>query len=169
MLAALALKHFGVTDREFYLYDTYEGMTRPEAVDVDFDGNSMQQAWEQGARSGPADRLWRGGGDGALLYKDHRLSHGEDAFRGRRCAGNHSRHPARRHRNPPAGHRRVQIHPALADAHLYDRIAPGGVLIIDDYGWCRGARQATDEFFEKARFQAADAAPQSGRRLVIKP
>ena len=30
---------------------------------------------------------------------------------------------------------------------LYPILSPGGVLIIDDYGYCRGARQATDEFF----------------------
>jgi hypothetical protein len=31
--------------------------------------------------------------------------------------------------------------------HLYPRLVPGGVLIIDDYGFFRGARQATDEYF----------------------
>jgi hypothetical protein len=33
--------------------------------------------------------------------------------------------------------------------HLYPRLKPGGVLIIDDYGHWRGARQAVDEYFEK--------------------
>jgi O-methyltransferase len=33
--------------------------------------------------------------------------------------------------------------------HLYSRLAPGGVLIIDDYGWWEGARKAVDEFFSK--------------------
>ncbi len=31
--------------------------------------------------------------------------------------------------------------------HLYSRISPGGVLIIDDYGHWAGARKAVDEFF----------------------
>lgn len=30
--------------------------------------------------------------------------------------------------------------------HLYPRIARGGVLIVDDYGYWRGARKATDEY-----------------------
>jgi hypothetical protein len=30
---------------------------------------------------------------------------------------------------------------------LYDRLAPGGVLIIDDYGYWEGQRRAVDEFF----------------------
>jgi hypothetical protein len=32
-------------------------------------------------------------------------------------------------------------------AHLYPRLAPGGVLIIDDYGMWKGARRAVDEYF----------------------
>ncbi len=28
----------------------------------------------------------------------------------------------------------------------WDHLSPGGVVIIDDYGWCHGARDATDEF-----------------------
>ncbi len=31
--------------------------------------------------------------------------------------------------------------------HLYPRLAVGGVLIIDDYGWWEGARRAVDEYF----------------------
>ena len=33
--------------------------------------------------------------------------------------------------------------------HLYSRLVPGGVLIIDDYGWWEGARRAVDEFFSR--------------------
>ncbi len=30
----------------------------------------------------------------------------------------------------------------------WDRVSPGGVVIIDDYGWCLGARKATDDFLK---------------------
>ena len=30
---------------------------------------------------------------------------------------------------------------------LYERVVPGGVLIVDDYGYWEGARRAVDEFF----------------------
>lgn len=33
--------------------------------------------------------------------------------------------------------------------HLYPRLQPGGVLMIDDYGSWQGARKAVDEFFGK--------------------
>jgi hypothetical protein len=33
--------------------------------------------------------------------------------------------------------------------HLYPRLVPGGVLVIDDYGHYAGARQAVDEALEE--------------------
>ena len=33
--------------------------------------------------------------------------------------------------------------------HLYPRVSPGGVLILDDYGHYEGARRAVDEYFEE--------------------
>ena len=42
--------------------------------------------------------------------------------------------------------------------HLYDRLVPGGVLIIDDYDYWEGSRQATDEFLAA-----------SGARLLLVP
>ncbi|MDD1444351.1 TylF/MycF family methyltransferase, partial [Dolichospermum sp. ST_sed3] len=33
--------------------------------------------------------------------------------------------------------------------HLFPRLVPGGVLIIDDYGHWQGARRAVDEYFKK--------------------
>lgn len=36
--------------------------------------------------------------------------------------------------------------------HLYPRLSPGGVLIIDDYGHWQGARKAVDEYFQAGLF-----------------
>jgi O-methyltransferase len=32
--------------------------------------------------------------------------------------------------------------------HLYPRLSPGGILIVDDYGHWQGARRAVDEFLD---------------------
>jgi hypothetical protein len=53
--------------------------------------------------------------------------------------------------------------------HLYPRLSPGGVLIVDDYGYWRGARKAVDEYF-----QTAGARPLLSRidytgRMCVKP
>jgi len=33
--------------------------------------------------------------------------------------------------------------------HLYPRLVPGGVLIVDDYGEMQGQKQAVDEFCQQ--------------------
>jgi predicted O-methyltransferase YrrM len=33
--------------------------------------------------------------------------------------------------------------------HLYDRVSPGGVIQIDDYGYWEGARRAVEDFFRE--------------------
>ncbi|QZY30891.1 TylF/MycF family methyltransferase [Nocardioides coralli] len=52
--------------------------------------------------------------------------------------------------------------------HLYDRLSPGGVLILDDYGDWEGARQATDEFLA-ARKEPLLLVPLGSGRLAVKP
>jgi hypothetical protein len=51
--------------------------------------------------------------------------------------------------------------------HLYPLLAPGGILILDDYGHFRGARQAVDEYFadEPVFLSRIDYTG----RLVVKP
>lgn len=39
--------------------------------------------------------------------------------------------------------------------HLFDRVVPGGVIIIDDYGSCHGARRAVDEFLTARHLRVA--------------
>jgi hypothetical protein len=42
-------------------------------------------------------------------------------------------------------------------------------LIIDDYGWCHGARRATDEFFRDKPFKPLLSRIDQCPRLVAKP
>ena len=52
--------------------------------------------------------------------------------------------------------------------HLYDRLVSGGVLIIDDYGWWKGSREATDEFLRKTGDRILLVRAGTGR-IAVKP
>lgn len=52
--------------------------------------------------------------------------------------------------------------------HLYPRLVSGGVLIIDDYGWWQGSRDATDEFMAKTGEKLLLVRAGTGR-IAVKP
>jgi len=52
--------------------------------------------------------------------------------------------------------------------HLYPRLSPGGVLIIDDYGHWQGARRAVDEYIEATGAQLFLSRIDYTGRLAVK-
>lgn len=54
-------------------------------------------------------------------------------------------------------------------AHLYPRLSPGGVLIIDDYGHWQGARRAVDEYIAATGERLFLSRIDYTGRLAVKP
>ena len=52
--------------------------------------------------------------------------------------------------------------------HLYDRVPSGGVLILDDYGFWQGARDAVEEFLDRTGARLL-LAPMASGRIAVKP
>jgi hypothetical protein len=52
--------------------------------------------------------------------------------------------------------------------HLYDRVAPGGVVIADDYATWQGARKAVDEFLARTGAPLL-LVPIAAGRIAVKP
>lgn len=52
MAVALRLLQLGVRDRDLYLYDTYEGMTRPSSCDTDYRDRPAGVHWQAQAPQG---------------------------------------------------------------------------------------------------------------------
>ena len=52
--------------------------------------------------------------------------------------------------------------------HLYDRLPSGAPLLIDDYGFWEGARQAVDEFLERTGERLL-LVPMASGRIAVKP
>ena len=148
------------TDRDIYLYDTFEGMTEPTEHDASPVEPPALETWERGraATSAPwpeffdPELLQRGGG-----ARDCSLSTGYPARAPalRAAARSRRRCPAR----APDRLALLRLDTDWYEStrheleHLYPRLVDGGVLIIDDYGHWEGARRAVDEYF------AAHAAP----------
>ena len=52
---------------------------------------------------------------------------------------------------------------------LFDKLVPGGIFIIDDYGHWSGSKKAVDEFFEKRKLVIFLNRIDYTGRLAIKP
>jgi hypothetical protein len=53
--------------------------------------------------------------------------------------------------------------------HLYPRLVPGGVLIVDDYGYWQGARQAVDEYLSENGLALLLNRIDHTARIAVKP
>jgi hypothetical protein len=147
-VVARVLDQHGVYDRDLYLYDTFEGMTPPTVEDVRFDGQSA------------AARLAESDKQTSMVWAFASLEDVKDGF---------SRVPYPTERLhfikgpveetvPKYLPEKISILRLDTDwyestahelTHMYDRLVPGGVLMIDDYGWWQGSRKATDEFLDR--------------------
>lgn len=149
MVAAMSFQKFGDLSRRFHLYDTFEGMTEPTPRDVDFAGRSpidhlakWGTASMGGMANSPMDEVRRN----LSLTKFP-----EDRFvliRGKVEETLPSQMP-----DGPIAILRLDTdwyestyHELV---HLFPRLSSGGVIIVDDYGFWRGSRDACDEYFRQ--------------------
>lgn len=147
----LTLREMNVSDREIYLYDTFEGMTEPTPVDLSQYEPPALETWKRLSGSGTN---WEALSDPALFSRDAVT----------RVLRNTGYPEGRLHLVPGAVEKTL---PAAAPpelallrldtdwyestrhelVHLYPNLSHGGVLIIDDYGHWEGCRRAVDEYF----------------------
>ncbi len=167
MLAALTLDSLGDRDRSLWLYDTFEGMPPPSDVDRSIDGEHAAVLLE---RSGPAGEHTRAAAGldevranlAATGYPSDRLHFVEGMVE---------------ETIPAVAPERISILRLDTDwyestrhelVHLWPRLSPGGVLIVDDYGHWQGARRAVDEFFATVEPVLLQRIDYTGR-LALKP
>jgi O-methyltransferase len=148
MLMAHTLVRLGRTDRTLWLYDTFAGMTAPSELDVQsLSGASAASILAEHPRSSD-DPFW---GIAARDVVERNLaSTGYPSERIRFIEGDVLDTIPR---FVPDAIALLRIDTDWYAStrheleHLYPRVPRGGVVIIDDYGYWRGARQATDEYF----------------------
>lgn len=155
MLAvALRLLELGHTDRDLYLFDTFEGMSEPTEEDVSDYSPPALEAWEEAEEE---NRRVYGGFFDADLFD-------EASVRARLID---SGYPADRMHFVrgkvedtipgvlPSPIALLRLDTDWYEStrhemeHLYPQLVRGGVLIVDDYGHWKGCRQAVDEYFAR--------------------
>jgi hypothetical protein len=169
MAVALTLLEAGDTTRPLYLYDTFAGMPEPGQHDVSL--------WDR-----PALAEWQR--EGGAPEDMSRCCHASLAEVKRAMGTTGYGGPL----HFVAGKIEETI-PDTAPAtiallrldtdwyestrhaleHLYPRLAPGGVLLVDDYGHWRGARKAVDEYLEQQAVRPLLVRVDYTARVAIKP
>lgn len=153
MAMILQLMELGVTDRDIYLYDTFEGMTAPTAEDVsDFDG-AAQTIFDRSADAGekPWEHLFNQEVFNLQVVRETLLATGYPAQRLHFVQG-----PVE---DTIPGTLPEHIALLRLDTdwyestrhelqHLWPKVESAGVLIIDDFGHWDGCRKAVEEYFD---------------------
>jgi O-methyltransferase len=148
MMAALTLLGLGDTDRRFWLYDTFEGMPAPGAEDVDLQGENAYREWNRNQCGdinewcyAPLDEV-----------RSNLLGTGLGEQRFELVEGTvEETIPAR----APEKIALLRLDTDWYEStyhelvHLCPRLSPGGVLILDDYGYWGGARKAVDRYMHE--------------------
>ena len=138
MAMALTLLQLGERDRSLYLFDTFSGMTPPTDRDVDFEGQQARVILDEvrceASQQEVENAVFSTGYDREKIH----------FVRGRveETIPAHAPELIALLRLDTDWYESTQ-HELL---HLFPRLARGGVIIIDDYGHWRGARQAVDEY-----------------------
>ncbi|MBY0339030.1 MAG: TylF/MycF family methyltransferase [Acetobacteraceae bacterium] len=147
MMAAHALRQIGGTDRTLWLYDTFAGMTPPEAMDLQAEsGATAEQVLADNPREdgnvfwGIARRPLVEANMATTLYPPARIRYVEGPVEDTIPGTLPDRIALLR---LDTDWYRSTKHELV---HLWPRLERGGVLIIDDYGYWTGSRRATDEF-----------------------
>jgi O-methyltransferase len=167
MLAALTLKRLGDTTRRLWLYDTYEGMPPPGDADVRWDGRHAAETLAADVRQPGANNYWA-----YATLSDVQANLSSTGYPNVEYVVGKVEEtiPDRM----PANISLLRLDTDWYEStlheleQLYPRLSPRGVLIIDDYGWWRGARRATDEYFadQPLLLSRIDF---SGARIAVKP
>lgn len=146
-MAAVAhtLKHLNVTNRDLFLFDTFQGMSAPSERDSDYSGklgaDLLVEAPAFKCADAPLECVKQVLGSTGYPKERVHFVQGkvEDTI------------PA----NAPDSIALLRLDTDWYEStkhelvNLFPRLSSRGVLIIDDYGHWQGARQACDEYFKE--------------------
>lgn len=147
MAVARTLIKLNKRDMNLWLYDTFEGMTKPTDMDVSYDGQKATSEFESVKRNDASSKWCYSSLD---EVRGNLLQVGYEESRMRFVKGTVEE------TIPATAPDRISLLRLDTDwyestkhelEYLFPRLSPGGVLIIDDYGHWQGSRKACDDYF----------------------
>jgi hypothetical protein len=167
MSAALMLKALGDTSRRLVLYDTFEGMSEPTDRDRTLQGISAQQIL---AAEPPRSGYWC-----YASLEDVQANLRSTGYPDDKIVYVRGRVEETIPREIPERIALLRLDTDWYEStrheleHLYPRLSPHGIMIIDDYGHWQGARAAVDEFLARGAGPLFLQRIDYTGRLVLKP
>jgi O-methyltransferase len=148
MVSMLTILEEGLPLRDYHLFDTFEGMTSPEGIDVDFAG--VEAAKRLADDDEETGQVWAKAGIDEVRANIEAIGYPME------------------HVHFVQGRVEDTVQPDSVGCiallrldtdwyastkhelvNLYPNLVVDGVLIIDDYGYWRGSRAAVDEYLEE--------------------
>ena len=160
---AWTLLDAGVDDRDLHLFDTFEGMSEPTEEDVQTKSGETA-----------ADLLARGQALCQAGLEDVQLGMSETGYPADRIHFHVGRVEETVPEQAPEQIALLRLDTDWYEStkheleHLYPRLSPGGVLILDDFGSWDGARKATVEWLETSG-EPLLLVPIGAARIAVKP
>lgn len=151
MAVALTLLSEGVSDRDLYLFDTFEGMPKPSHKDKDFEGKPASVVFESMKLSDTSSNWVNASLDevkqamSSTGYPDEKIHFIKGMVE----------ETLPRYSPESIAWLRLDTDWYESTKHelecLFGNVSSLGVVIIDDYGHFQGAKEAVDEYFTQVK------------------
>jgi len=162
MLMACTLLEAGVMNRKIYLYDTFEGMTKPGEMD----GQEEKEQWERGKVTDTLNNMCYS------PIEEVKANMSKTGYPGKNIILVKGKVEETLPGTMPSKISLLRLDTDWYEStkheliHLYPLLEKHGVLIVDDYGAWQGARKATDEYFSAVPNSFLGRIDYTGRILI---
>jgi O-methyltransferase len=142
---AQALLQLQDVKRDLYLFDTFEGMSEPTSRDIDYSGKPASELMRETSN-------WCAASLESVKKVLYKTGYPKEKI--------HFVQGKVEKTLPDSAPNSISLLRLDTDwyestkhelVHLYPRLSERGVIIIDDYGYWKGCRQACDEYFGQSR------------------
>lgn len=170
MAAMSRLRDLGDTEREVFLFDTYEGMSEPTEHDISHFGDVAVESFDDWKENAEEEQIMCYASLEDVQNNVSRVGYPKDRI--------HYVKGMVEDTLPQEAPEKIALLRLDTDWYestrheletLYPRLEPGGVLIIDDYGFWQGARKAVDEYLAENEIHLLLNRVDGTGRLAVKP